>query len=115
MFVKKDTKTFKIVENLAKAVDVMFEHLHLDQFVPPTIRYIIMGVLVSCPIWLMGMLLCLGDFDDQRRRESKKSSKVAKEEKMKEKIKRKVEREFKQEQARKQMELKGKRHEFQEM
>ena len=69
-----------------------------------------MGLIVTCPIWFLGILMCMGDLDDQKRRESKKSSNIAKEEKLKEKIRRKVEREFKAEKARKAMELKGKRH-----
>ena len=64
---------------------------------PPFYRYVIMGVLVTCPVWFLIILMCLGDIDDQRRRDSKKSSKVAKEERLKEKIKRKVEREYRAE------------------
>jgi hypothetical protein len=75
----------------------MFAHLHLDEFVPPKIRYMLMAILVTCPVWFLIILICLGDIDDQRRRESKKSSKVAKEERLKDKIKRKVEREYRAE------------------
>ena len=88
----------------------MFEHLHLSELVPPIYRYVIMGLLVTCPVWFLIILMCLGDIDDQRRRDSKKSSKVAKEERLKEKIMRKVEREYRAEQARKLMESRGKRH-----
>ena len=99
-----------MVENLTKAVDTMFEHLHLDGLVSPIYRYIIMGAIVTCPVWFLIILMCLGDIDNKRRRDSKHSSKLAKEERLKDKIKRKVEREYRAEQSRKLMEARGKRH-----
>ena len=84
----------------------MFDYFGLE-LVPNWIRYIIMTLLITLPMWLLAILFYLGDLDDKNISSHRKS----KEERLREKMARKAVREVENEMRAKAKEARGRRFE----
>ena len=84
----------------------MFDYFGLE-LVPRWIRYIIMTLMITMPIWLLAILFYLGDLDDKNNFSHRKS----KEERHREKMARKAVREVEREMRAREQENRGRRFE----
>ena len=94
------------ISRFAKGIDHMFDYFGLE-LVPNWIRYIIMTLLITLPMWLLAILFYLGDLDDKNISSHRKS----KEERHREKMARKAVREVENEMRAKAKEARGRRFE----
>lgn len=68
-----------MVEELLADIDTAFE-VNGAGDIPHWVRYFLVAQFITCPIWLLGLLYCLGAFEDPPQKKPSKKCRMQMEE-----------------------------------